>query len=159
MMLVRQQYVCTVSSGSYHLCLPVVKCSCFIYHPQSQNKHLTLSKIYVHIYCMSCQIKSAGTEKVKAFLDLARLDHASATSEYKWPLSSGLTVILEHELDSIIVLCESWTWSLSPKWKIFAPFNLMYKVSHVDLSTAGNLVSGLVQYLEYSGSIDANGFL
>lgn len=56
---------------------------------------------------MSCQIKSAGTEKVQAFLDLARLDHASATSEYKWLLSSGLTVILEHEPDSIIVLCES----------------------------------------------------
>ena len=56
---------------------------------------------------MSCQIKSAGTEKVKAFFDLARVDQGSATSEYKWPLSSGLTVILEHEPDSIIVLCES----------------------------------------------------
>ena len=45
----------------------------------------------------------------------------------------GLTVILEHEPDSIIVLCESWTWSLSQNWKIFAPFRLMYKVSLLQL--------------------------
>ena len=41
----------------------------------------------------------------------------------------------------------------------FRTFQFDVESVSVDLSTAGNLVSGLVQYLEYSGSINANGFL